>query len=151
MLFRSSLLADLYWLRTVQHYGTTKLSTDPNKKYDLLYPLLDLTTTLDPRFNVAYRFGAIFLAEPFPGGPGRPDQAIELLEKGLRAQPQKWEFARDVGFIYYWWLQQYDDAAEWFKRASLLPGAPNWLAPVAAVTLAPASPLQPLPVEPSRR
>ena len=34
--------------------------------YPLLYPLLDITTTLDPRFNIAYRFGAIFLAEPYP-------------------------------------------------------------------------------------
>jgi hypothetical protein len=53
-----SLVADVYWIRAVQHYGGTKLSKDPQKKYDLLYPLLDLTTTLDPRFNVAYQFGA---------------------------------------------------------------------------------------------
>lgn len=131
-----ALLADVYWLRTVQHYGRTKLSSDPNKRYDLLYPLLDLTTSLDPRFNVAYRFGAIFLAEPFPGGPGRPDQAIALLRKGLREQPQKWEFAEDIGFTYYWWLHEYEEAAKWFKYASTLPGAPNWIAPLAAVTLA---------------
>ena len=54
----------------------------------LLYPLLDLTTDLDPRFTVAYRFGAIFLAEPSPDGPGRADLAIGLLEKGLRADPR---------------------------------------------------------------
>ena len=30
--------------------------------------MLDLTTTLDPRFNIAYRFGAIFLAERYPAG-----------------------------------------------------------------------------------
>src|SRR6202008_4526545 len=47
------LLADVYWMRAVQHYGSTKLSSDPNKQYDLLYPLLDLTTSLDPRFDVA--------------------------------------------------------------------------------------------------
>ena len=53
---------------------------EPDKNYDLLYPLLDLVTTLDPRFNVAYRFGAIFLVRAAPGGPGRPDLAIALLE-----------------------------------------------------------------------
>ena len=31
-----SLLADLYWIRTVQHYGRTKLSADPLKQYDRL-------------------------------------------------------------------------------------------------------------------
>ena len=62
-----------------------------------------LTTTLDPRFNIAYRFGAIFLAEPYPGGAGRPDLAIALLEKGLRARPDKWEYMQDIGFVHYWY------------------------------------------------
>src|SRR6185436_6332783 len=73
-----SLAADVYWIRAIQYYGGTKqkvdrgapavapppaLVADPVVEYRLLYPLLDLTTTLDPRFNVAYRFGAVFLAE----------------------------------------------------------------------------------------
>ena len=131
-----ALLADVYWIRAVQHYGGTKLSTDPDKKYDLLYPLLDLTTSLDPRFNVAYTFGSIFLSEPPPGGPGRPDLAIALLEKGLRAQPEKWEFAQQIGFVHYWWRQDYEEAAAWFARAAAFPNAPFWIAPLAAVTLA---------------
>mgnify|MGYP003350167800 CR=1 FL=1 len=28
--------ADLYWIRAIQHYGATKLSTDPRKAYDQL-------------------------------------------------------------------------------------------------------------------
>lgn len=131
-----SLLADVYWIRAVQHYGSTKLSTDPNKRYDLLYPLLDLTTSLDPRFNVAYYFGSLFLAEPPPGGPGRADLAIALLEKGLRAQPQKWEFAQAIGFVHYWSLQDYSQAARWFAQAAGFPNAPVWMAPLAATTLA---------------
>jgi len=131
-----ALLADLYWIRTVQHYGGTRLSTDPRKPYDLLYPLLDLTTSLDPRFNLAYLLGAIFLAEEPPGGPGRPDLAIQLLDKGLRAHPTKWEFAQWIGFVHYWWRQDYQEAANWFSRAADLPGAPSWLRLVAATTLA---------------
>jgi tetratricopeptide (TPR) repeat protein len=131
-----SLVADAYWIRTIQHYGGTKLSKDPNKQYDLLFPLLDLTTSLDPHFNTAYRFGAIFLAEPPPAGPGRPDQAIALLQKGLQAQPDRWEFAEDIGFVYYWWQRDYAKAADWFRRAADMPNAPNWMAGLAAVTLA---------------
>jgi hypothetical protein len=131
-----SLVADVYWIRTVQHYGRVKLSTDVDKKYDILYPLLDLTTTLDPRFDVAYRFGAVFLAERPPAGPGRPDQAIALLERGLRVQPGRGQLAQDLGFVHYWYLHDYVRAAEWFTRGSEIPGAPNWLAPLAAVTLA---------------
>jgi hypothetical protein len=131
-----SLLADVYWIRAVQHYGGTRLTNDPKASYDLLYPLLDLTTSLDPRFNVAYLFGSLFLAGPPPGGPGRPDLAIALLEKGLRAQPQEWEFAQAIGFVHYWWRQDYPEAAAWFQRAADMPGGPFWLKSMAAVTLA---------------
>ena len=65
-----ALLADVYWIRTVQHYGSVKRVAGQGKNYELLGPLLDITTTLDPYFDVAYRFGAIFLAEAFPNGPG---------------------------------------------------------------------------------
>jgi tetratricopeptide (TPR) repeat protein len=131
-----ALLADIYWIRTVQHYGGTKLSTAANKQYDVLYPLLDLTTSLDPYFDIAYKFGAVFLAEEYPSGAGRPDQAIAILQKGLRAQPDKWQLAQELGFVYYWWLADYDAAAMWFNRAADMTRAPDWLRPLAAVTLA---------------
>ena len=138
------LAADLYWIRTIQYYGGTKLrlmqtgANQPGREddYALLYPLLDLTTTLDPRFNIAYRFGAIFVAEPFPGGAGRPDLAIALLEKGLRERPDKWEYMQDIGFVHYWWRHDYQAAAEWFRRAAAVPGAPWFLRSLAATTLA---------------
>jgi tetratricopeptide (TPR) repeat protein len=97
--------------------------------------MLDLTTSLDPDFEVAYRFGAIFLAEPYPGGAGRADLAIALLQKGLDSHPTKWQYAQDIAFVNYWWRHDYAQAADWFKRAARLPLAPNWLAPMAAVTL----------------
>ncbi len=77
-----ALLADVYWIRALQHYGGERQKPLAEQRYDLLYPLLDLTTTLDTRFNIAYRFGAIYLSEPRPGGAGRPDQALALLQKG---------------------------------------------------------------------
>ena len=130
-----NLAADIYWMRAVVYYGGQRLATGL-KSYDQLFPLLDLVTSLDPQFKVAYRFGAIFLAEPFPGGAGRPDQAVQLLLKGLEHDPTRWEYVEDVGFVYYWWIGDFVKAAEWFKRASEIPGAPSWLAPLAATTLA---------------
>jgi tetratricopeptide (TPR) repeat protein len=131
-----AVLADFYWIRAVQHYGGTKLSDQPNKQYDVLYPLLDLTTSLDPYFDVVYKFGSVFLAEPYPAGAGRADQAIALLQKGLRTRPDQWELAQGIGFVYYWWLADYQNAAMWFDRAADMPNAPDWLRPLAAVTLA---------------
>jgi hypothetical protein len=131
----SAFLADIYWIRTVQYYGGMRLSNAATRRYDLLYPLLDITTTLDPQFNLAYRFGAIFLAEPYPGGAGRTDQAIALLEKGFRLNPRRWHYLQDLGFVHYWWRGDYAAAAYWFEKASKVPGAPMWLTPLAAVTL----------------
>jgi hypothetical protein len=143
------LAADAYWIRAIQYYGGNKLRLaaaqsaappapafkDANA-YALLYPLLDLTTSLDPRFNIAYRFGAVFLSEPYPGGAGRPDLAIALLQKGLRARPDKWEYMQDIGFVHYWYDRDYRAAAEAFRKAAEVPGAPWWLRSLAATTLA---------------
>ena len=137
-----ALAADLYWIRALQYFGGTRRMLDAGqpvdddrRQYAQLYPLLDLTTSLDPRFNLAYRFGAIFLAEPAPAGPGRTDLAIALLEKGLADRPEHWEYMQDIGFVHYWWRHDYRAAAEWFRRASETPGAPMWMKSLAATTL----------------
>ena len=130
-----ALLADVYWIRALQHYGGERQKPTSDRRYDLLYPLLDLTTTLDPRFNIAYRFGAIFLAEPEPGGAGQPEQAIALLKKGIALNPAKWEYYQDIGFIYYWYVRDYQMAAAWFDRGGEIPRAPFWLKTWAAVML----------------
>jgi tetratricopeptide (TPR) repeat protein len=135
MLSFDAVAADIYWIRTIQYFGRDLRSGRPDQ-FALLQPLLDLTTTLDPHFNIAYRFGAIFLALERPNGAGRLDQAIGLLEKGLRADPQRWQYAHDIGFLHYWFGQDYRRAAEWFERASAMPHAPAWVGPLAAITRA---------------
>lgn len=131
----TDLAADVYWMRAVVHYGSERRSSATTGRYALLYPLLDLATTLDPHFDVAARLGAIFLSEGYRGGPGRPDQAIALLEKGLRNDPTRWQYQHDIGFVHYWWLKDYVEAARRFELASTLPDAPLWLRTMAAVTL----------------
>ena len=147
----NGLAADAYWIRAIQYYGGAKrrladrpLGPEPppmlvaveSREYDQLYTLLDITTTLDPSFNIAYRFGAVFLAEAYPAGAGRADLAVRLLEKGLAARPDKWEYMHDIGFVYYWYAHDYRQASGWFEKASELPGAPVWLKGLAATTVA---------------
>lgn len=131
-----SVLADVYWIRAIQLYGDTRLGRTGDRSYEQLYPLLQLTTTLDPYFDVAYQFGALFLAEKPPGGPGRPDLAIKLLQSGIEKQPDDWRLYQALGFVYYWSQRDYAAAADWFSRASKLPGAPAWMEALSAVTLA---------------
>ena len=98
--------------------------------------MLDVTTSLDPRFKIAYRFGAVFLAEAFPNGAGRSDLAVRLLEKGLREEPDKWQYMEDIGFVHYWYDHDYHAAAAAFQKASQMSDAPWWLRSLAASTLA---------------
>ncbi|HLE19806.1 MAG TPA: hypothetical protein VJB88_01675 [Vicinamibacteria bacterium] len=129
-----SLAADLYWLRTVQYFGGQRLySTD--KRFELLEPLLNITTTLDPHLRVAYTYGATFLSEPWPTGAGEPLKGLALIDKGIENNPEHWRFYLDKGFIYFWVLEDYKKAAEIFLQGSKLPGAPYWMVATAGRTL----------------
>jgi hypothetical protein len=126
----NSLLADIYWTRAVQYFGGHLTRQD--SRVELLAPLLDVTTTLDPHLIVAYRFGAIFLSEELPVGAGRPDLGVELVRKGIAANPGNWHLYYDLGLIYYWNVRDYKQAAQSFWDAGNLPGAPGWIKQFAA-------------------
>ena len=125
-----SLLADIYWTRAVQYYGS-RVGT-PHATFDLLWPLLDITTTLDPKLIVAYRFGAIFLSEPGAVGAGRTDLAVELVKRGIAANPDEWRLDADLGFLYYFRMKDYPDAAAAYLEGSRNPKAPPWMRLMAA-------------------
>ncbi len=125
-----ALLADVYWTRVVQYYGSKRLERDQN--YKLLDTLLNITVTLDPQLLVAYKFGAVFLAEPAPRGAGRPDRAVALIRRGILAFPDDWRLWGDLGFIYYQELKDYKRASEAFFEGSKNPGAREWMKVMAA-------------------
>ncbi len=128
------LLANIYWTRVVQYFGRKKL--DHSARFDLLGPLLQITTELDPQLVIAYRFGAIFLAEKSPGGAGQPQAALQLLRRGIVANPDYWRLWQDLGFIYYWDLKDYTSAARVFQAGSERPGAQLWMKVLAATVAA---------------
>jgi hypothetical protein len=124
--------ADLYWIRTVQYFGGTRLfSSDRN--FALLEPLIDITVTLDPRFDIAYRYGAVFLSEP--SGAGRPRSGIALLERGARANPSNWRLKKELGYFYFVFLHDPQNAARVLLEAADVPGAAWWLRTMAADVL----------------
>lgn len=127
------LMADIYWTRVVQYYGDKRARGDPN--FDLLWPLLDITTTLDPQLLVAYRFGSTFLSEPPARGAGRPDLGVQLVERGIRANPDYWRLYEDLGFIYYFDAKDYRKAAAAFLEGSKKPHALVWMKILAAKVL----------------
>jgi tetratricopeptide (TPR) repeat protein len=124
------LMGAIYWTRAVQYYGDKHRMHDPNM--ELLWPLLDITTTLDPNLLIAYRFGATFLSDAPPRGAGEPDKAVELLERGLKANPEYWRFYQDLGNVYYFDKQDYPQASQAFATGSQYPGTPPWMKIMAA-------------------
>ena len=126
----TGLVADLYWTRAVQYFGSNH-HVDA-RRYDLLAPLLDLTTQMDPKLLVAYEFGASFLAPTPPAGAGMPDKAVELVERGIQANPNEWRLYHSLGFIHYIERKDYAAAADAFGRGSKVPNAHPWLRLLAA-------------------
>src|SRR5260221_10983081 len=93
-----SLLADIYWTRAVQYFGGRH---GQSTRYDLLYPLLDIATDLDPQLIEAYQSGSVLLSPPVPEGAGQGDKTVTLLEKGIRENPTYWRFYFFFCFVFF--------------------------------------------------
>src|SRR6266496_5114363 len=122
------MVADWYWMRSLQYVGGKILSVPQDVQLDdlgqlnlkLLAPLLDTATTLDPRFMEPYDYAAVVL----------PDvdlqQAIRITKKGIAANPSAWRLYQHLGFI-YWQQKDFEAAGEAYAQGAKLPGAPLWM------------------------
>ena len=124
------LMGAIYWTRAVQYYGEKHRLQ--KRGLDLLWPLLDIATTLDPNLVVAYRFGSMFLSDAPPRGAGRPDLAVKLLERGIQANSDDWQLYQDLGNVYYFDAKDYAKAAAAFAEGSRNPRAMIWMKVLAA-------------------
>ena len=124
------LMAAIYWTRAVQYYGQKHHLGDQN--LELLWPLLDITTTLDPQLIVSYRFGSIFLSDSPPRGAGEPENAETLLKRGIAANPGYWRLYQDLGNVYYFDMKDYLKASQAFETGGRMPGAQPWMKTMAA-------------------
>ncbi len=126
----TGLMADIYWTRVVQYFGEKHRARA--RQYQLLAPLLDITTTLDPHLIVAYQFGSTFLAQKPPEGAGQPEKAVTLIERGIRENPDTWQLYYELGFLQYMELHDPAAAARSFERGSEIPHAHPFLKVLAA-------------------
>lgn len=126
----TGLAADIYWTRAVQYFGGKHRQR--SQQYELLKPLLNLSTDLDPQLTIAYYFGSFFLAQAPPEGAGDPDAAADLVEKGIRNNPDEWRLYYHLGIIHYIERHDYAAAAQAFERGAQHPQAAPWLKVMAA-------------------
>lgn len=127
----NGLLADIYWTRVVQYFGGKH--HEKSMEYQLLAPLLDITTTLDPQLLAAYEFGAIFLSQQPPQGAGDPEAAVALVKRGIHENPRAWRLYYNLGYIHYIERKDYKAAALAFEEGSKVPGAHPWMRIMAAI------------------
>lgn len=119
------LAADLIWLQAIQVIGEDTVT--PNG-VDWIYNALDVVTTLDPEFSYAYQVGAIALSTL----GNAPEKSNALLLKGMRNNPDVWQIPFYIGFNNFFYLNNYEGAAEYMAKASELPGHPAYLPKLAA-------------------
>jgi tetratricopeptide (TPR) repeat protein len=124
------LMGAIYWTRAVQYFGEKHRLHQT--KLELLWPLLDIATTLDPHLMPAYRFGSTFLSDSPPRGEGRPDLAVKLLERGIKENPDQWRLYQDLGNVYYFDAKDYAKASAAFAEGSKNPNAFVWMKVMAA-------------------
>jgi tetratricopeptide (TPR) repeat protein len=129
----NGLVADWYWLRSLQYVGRKvgafkgDIVLDDMSPLGIrnLGPLLDEATTLDPQFMAAYEFGAIVLPSI------DRDAAVRIVEKGIAAKPREWRLYQHLGYI-HWQSRRYREARDAYAAGALLPGAPPWMSAMAA-------------------
>ena len=122
------LVADWYWMRSLQYVGDKILSVPENVQLDnlgqlnlkLLAPLLDVATTLDPQFLDPYEYAAVVL----PAVDVK--QAVRITRKGIDANPSAWRLYHQLGYI-YWQQRDFAAASEAYGRGAMIPGAPTWM------------------------
>jgi hypothetical protein len=112
------MVADLVWLRAIQYFGEHHLT---DLKFEHLYHILDILTTLDKKFIHAYTFGGLLLEH----SAREPDNTDLLLHKGEYYNPRSWEIPFIRGFISYIFRYKAKESAAYFMRAAGKPNAPD--------------------------
>ncbi|SLM46430.1 conserved protein of unknown function [Nitrospira japonica] len=119
------LTADVLWLQAIQVMGERKVSPEAGR---WIYRLLDVVTTIDPKFTWAYEAGGIALCTLVV----LPEESNRLLEKGMLHNPEEWKFPFLLSINYAFELGEDAKAAEAMALAAQLPGAPSNLGRLAA-------------------
>ena len=119
------LVADLLWLKVVQHYGD---GTETSEGFRWAYHAVDVLTDVDPSFAFAYQATGVMLTV----WGHLPHESAAILAKGVRNNPGVWELPFFLAYDYYYELHQPKLAAEYLRMAAALPNAPEYLPNLAA-------------------
>lgn len=123
-------LADLYFLRALQYYGNP---WNTRAHYVYLYPLVRLVAALDPSWELPLRWGAIAIEQNLGKETWLNTAAsTRLLRLGVKRFPMDWRYRLYLAYNLSTFDFQYEKAAKVLEGAIGLPGAPEYIAALAA-------------------
>jgi hypothetical protein len=118
-------VADWYWVQTLQLVGGEV--ADVGAHADEIGDAVDLVTSLDPWVDHPYRFAAIWMT----GDAAQVRRADRLLQRSISYHPLDWRNRFLLGYNQFFYLEENGAAARTLEGALRLPGAPNYLGPLA--------------------
>jgi tetratricopeptide (TPR) repeat protein len=106
--------ADVAWLQAVQYYGEHRQGGNDLSEFRHYVAAVN---TLDPRYEHAYVFGAFVLATE----SGDRQGALDLLRRGVRANPSSGRLLFEMGFLHYVLGDELEAALPYLRLAARRP------------------------------
>lgn len=90
---------------------------------DYVYPMLDRVTTVDPHFIFPYIFGGLYVLLD----TGELEEAHQLLQKGRRLNPERWEFPFYLGWLEWMYIGDMEKTSSLLMEAVGKIGCPEYV------------------------
>jgi len=111
-----NIAADILYLWSIQRYS----HYEREHRFRYLEHVYDMITDLDPHYIDPYLVGALTMARE----GSDYERAFQLLDKGMRNNPDEWLLPLDAGFYALMDLKDYPKAIDYFMKASKIEGCP---------------------------
>lgn len=121
------LVGHSFWIHVAQYYGDSDNAAD---RYAKLYDYCSVASDLNPRLTTIYTFGAATLAFHLK----RFEEAVHLLEKGIRANPEDIRLKLLLAAIGFQNAEDYEKFIPFLEAEILRQHAPTMLVNILANT-----------------
>lgn len=117
----NSFFGDLLLAQALIYFGRHYYEQERQFSYPWLYHLFDVVTDMDSHNKEAFLMGGRLVAMV------DVEKSAVLLQKGMKHHPNYWKFPHLIGYNYFYYLDDYYNAAKYYEIASKMPGHPPYV------------------------
>jgi hypothetical protein len=128
VLDQDATVGDILWTKGMIYFATAYLE---KKSYRWLAHILDIVTTLNPRFYKAYEFGGVVLTKEKSEIP----KTLKLLDRGIAEFPHDWQLRVYAAMAQLALDSNFNLAAEYLKPVTLEKDVPDHIRTITATFL----------------